>query len=105
MSLTYFRADERPAWQATVTVNGVADDLSTGHTFQVKAATAADPDTAVLTKSTGIAGAAGGVVTVSWAPNELDLEPGRYVVQLKVSRTSDAHEWTVRESMLIRPRL
>lgn len=103
--LTYFRGDERPAWVHTETVNGVADDYSSGFTFEVKLATVAAPGTAVLTKTTGITGAAAGVVTVAWAPNELDLTPGRYTAQLKITRTADNHELTVQEPLTIAARL
>lgn len=103
--LSYFRADERPAWVHTESVNGVADDYSSGFTFEVKLAAAVAPTTAVLTKTTGITGAADGVVTVRWAPNELDLEPGRYIAQLKITRTSDSHELTIQERLTIRPRM
>ena len=103
--LTYFRGDERPAWQSTTTVNGVADNYSTGHTFEVKLATAAAPGTAVLTKTTGITGASGGVVTVTWAPNELDLAPGRYLAQLKITRTADSHELTIQKPLTIALRI
>ena len=103
--LTYFRGDERPAWVHTETVNGVADDYSSGFTFEVKLATAAAPGTAVLTKTTGITGASGGVVTVTWAPNELDLTPGRYLAQLKITRTADSHELTIQKPLTIALRI
>lgn len=99
--LTYFAGDDRPAWQATVTVNGTADDLSTGFTFTVKII---KNNTVLLTKVNGISGAAGGVVTVAWTPNELALSPGKYVAQLNVTRTADVTDWTVTELLIIRPR-
>jgi hypothetical protein len=102
--LEYYRADERPAWQATVTVNGVADNMSSGYTFQVKIHADGDPTTVLLTKTTNIVGAADGVVTINWVPNDLDLAPGFYGVQLKATRTSDNHEWTVADRILIRAR-
>ena len=103
--LTYKRADERPAWQATITANGALDDYSSGFTFSVKLATAAAPTVAVLTKTTGIVGAAAGVVTTVWAPNELDLTPGRYTAQLTVTRTADSHELTITEPLTIAARI
>lgn len=104
MSLTYHRADERPAWVATVSINGATDNMSSGYTFQVKVATSPTA-TVALTKTTNITGASGGQVTVAWAPNELDLEPGLYIVQLKASRTSDSAEWTLEDTLEILPRL
>lgn len=102
--ISYHQADERPAWVATVTINGTGDNMSSGYTFSVKVA-ASPTATAALTKTTNITGAAGGVVTVAWAPNELDIEPGLYIVQLKASRTSDSAEWTVEDTLEIKPRL
>jgi hypothetical protein len=102
--IIYHKADERPDWVATVTVNGSGDDMSSGYTFQVKVATSPTA-TAALTKTTGITGAVGGVVTVAWASNELDLQPGNYSVQLKATRTSDSAEWTVEDTLKILPRL
>lgn len=102
MALSYFQRDERPAWQATITVNGVSDDYSSGYTFTV---TVADKTgAAVLTKTTGITGATGGVVNVAWAPDELDLDPGLYSVQLTVKRSGDLYEETVSDQLQIRQR-
>lgn len=102
MTISYYAGDERPAWVPTVTVNGVTDDLSTGHTFQVKVIDRTGA--VVLTKTTNITGATGGVVTVAWAPNELALPEGGYTAQLKASRTADSAEWTVTEPLHIKPR-
>lgn len=107
MTLEYFARDERPYWRATVEVEGAFDDLSTGYTFEVNVAAhpisaASVPD---LIKTTGITGAAAGVVTVAWLTNELDLDPGTYSVQLTAVRTSDGRDWTVEDRMTIKPRL
>lgn len=105
--IEYHVADERPAWKATVTVNGTADDMSTGYTYQVKiyrAGLADDPTATLLTKTTNITGATGGVVTVAWAPNDLAIAEGLHVAQLKASRTSDSAEWTITELIRIKPR-
>ena len=102
MSLTYHVGDERPAWIETVTVNGTADNMATGYTFSVKVATALDA-TAVLTKTTGITGAANGVITIAWTAGELDLDPGTYVAVLTATRTSDGAAWTYVESLRILP--
>lgn len=102
--LSYFQGDERPAWVATITVNGASDDYSTGHTFTVKVATARSA-TPVLSKTSGITGGTGGAVTVAWASNELNLTPGLYVAQLTVTRTADSAELTVEETLEILDRM
>ena len=99
MTLRYHRGDERPAWQATVLVNGSTDDMTSGYTFSVRVQQG--DATPVLTKTTNITGAAGGVVTVAWAENDLDIAPGRYKVLLTATRTSDSLEWTVQDTIEI----
>jgi len=101
-ALSYYQNDERPAWQATVTVNGQADNMASGYNFEVKVYI--DPTAPLLTKTTNIAGAAGGVVTVTWATGELNLAPGIYTAQLKATRVSDSADWTITEKLLIKPR-
>lgn len=101
MALQYFRGDERPYWQGTVTVSGVADDMSSGFTFTVKIASALT-ETAVLTKTTGITGGTGGVFTVAWATNDLDIAPGEYVATCTARRTSDSKDWTVSERLTVK---
>lgn len=103
MALSYASGDERPSWQATVTVNGVAEDMSSGYTFGVTL-TNVGTGTVVLTKTTGITGATGGVVTVAWATNELAVAQGSYLAQLVATRTSDSAQWTVDEKVTIRTR-
>lgn len=100
--LDYFRGDERPYWTGTVTVSGVADDLSTGYTFTVRVATDLEA-TATLTKTTGITGASGGAFTVAWAAGDLDIAPGQYVATCTARRTSDSKDWTVSEPVRIKP--
>lgn len=100
MSLRYHRADERPYWQGTVTVNGVADDMTTGYTFRVTIATSLDA-TATVTKTSGIVGAADGVFTVAWSGSDLDIAPGEYVATCTGKRASDDAEWTVTERLTI----
>ena len=102
MALSYFQRDERPAWQPTITVNGAVDDYTTGFTFTV---TVVDKTGAtVLTKTTAITGNTGGLINVDWEPDELDLDPGMYRLQLTVRRTADEHEETISEQLLIRAR-
>lgn len=104
MTIEYFAGDERPYWEPTVTVGGVAEDLSTGYTFEVNVAASASA-TPALTKTTGITGAAGGVVTVAWATGDLALTAGTYVVQLTATRTSDSKDWTIQDHLIIKARL
>lgn len=104
MSLSYYAGDERPYWEATISVNGTADNMTTGYTFSVKIAANATA-TPVLSKTTGITGGAAGLVTVAWAVGDLNLTPGVYVVQLTATRTSDSAEWTVQDSIVIKARL
>ncbi len=107
MQLEYFQADERPAWAATVTVNGVGDDMSTGYTFVVKIHTPSDPTDVKTTKTTGITGGASGLVTVARSGSDLDITvttPTTYMAQLKATRVADSAEWTIDQPILIRPR-
>ncbi len=89
MTITYPRGAERPALEIWwVDDDGGLIDFSTGYTFELKLGTPGS--TAILTKTTGITGAAGaGVeptgtpnITVAWAAGELDITPGGYVLQL-----------------------
>lgn len=93
------RDDEDPPWVATITVNGTAYDYSSGYTFTVLLLDKAG--TTVLTKTTGITGAASGVVTVAWAVDDFDLAPGAYTVLLTIRRTSDSKEHTVQDSVQV----
>ena len=103
--IEYFAGDERPAWQATVTIDGITEDLSTGHTFEVNLAKTRT-STPALTKTTGITGSAEGVVTVTWANGDLAIDPGTYhAAQITVTRTSDSREWTIEDTIHIKPRL
>jgi hypothetical protein len=104
MTLEYHQNDERPYWRATVEVDGAYDDMSSGYTFEVNVA-ATDTSVPVVTKTTGITGAAEGVVTVAWAPGDLDIDAGRYVIQLTATRTADTKDWTIQDKIRIKPRL
>lgn len=107
MTIEYFARDERPYWEATVEVEGALEDLSAGYTFEVNISPYPVRATTVplVTKTTGITGATAGVVTVAWAPEELDLAPATYAVQLTATRTVDGKDWTVEDQLLIKPRL
>jgi hypothetical protein len=83
--LSYFKNAERPVAELWIRDKaGTLIDFSTGYTFVLKIG---HPDlTALLSKSSGIAGAAGaGVeptgtpnVVVTWTAGELNLTPARY---------------------------
>jgi hypothetical protein len=105
MSLTYFAGDERPYWEATVTVDGVAEDMTSGYTFEVNIAPTATTSPSTLVKTSGIVGGPDGLVTVAWAVGDLAITPGSYVVQLTATRTSDSKDWTVQDKIKIKPRL
>lgn len=103
MSLSYYARDERPFWEATVSVNGLTDDMTSGYTFEVNIATESG-GTPVVTKTTGVTGGTGGLVTVAWQEGDLDLDPGTYYAQLTATRISDLTDWTVEERIKIKAR-
>lgn len=83
--LRYYQGAERPALKLWLEDDdGTLIDFSTGHTFSFKVGNTGEP--ALLTKTTGIVGAAGvgaeptGTpnVTITWAAGELDITPGAY---------------------------
>jgi len=89
MSLRYHTTAERPSLEMwLLDDDGSLIDLSAGYTFEVKIGRAGEA--ALLTKSTGITGAAGsGVeptgtpnVTIAWTAGELAIAPGLYTMQL-----------------------
>jgi hypothetical protein len=42
---------------------------------------------------------------VAWAPGDLDIDAGRYVIQLTATRTADTKDWTIQDKIRIKPRL
>lgn len=104
MTLQYFQNDERPYWEATVTIDGVGEDMTSGYTFEVNIAPSVTT-APVLTKTSGIIGGPNGVVTVGWAVDDLDLDAGTYFVQLTATRTSDNKDWTIQDKIKIKSRL
>lgn len=89
--LQYYRGVTRPALQLWVReANGQLIDFSSGWTFEFKLGITGP---AVLTKTSGIAGAAGDGqepngtpnVVVTWSGTELDLPPKIYFWQLKAT--------------------
>ncbi len=104
MTLTYYQRDERPFWEATVRVNGAVEDMTTGYTFEVNVAKT-PTSIPLLTKTVGVAGGVGGLVTTAWQGTDLNLAAGSYYVQLTAKRTSDNAEWTVQDRLTIKTRL
>ena len=93
--VSYHQGAERPALSLWLhDDDGDLIDFSSGYTFEFKIGSPGE--TAALTKTTGIAGAAGAGtepdgtpnVTVTWAEDELDLTPGTYGWQLKATTSS-----------------
>ena len=79
-SYTYTADAELPAWQGMwASGDGVGIDLS-GATFTAKLVNSAG--TTVVTKSSGIVGTAGGLVTITWAVGELAIAAGGYRLYL-----------------------
>ncbi len=99
MSLNYHAGDELRDWQATIVINGVLLDFTSGYTFEVKLVDSTG--TVALTKTSNITGAAGGVVTTAWAIGDLALTPGRYTAQLRVSRNSDSRDFSLTDLLYI----
>lgn len=89
MSVSYLSSAERPALALWLKDDdGNLIDFSSGYTFSFKIGNTGTP--ALLTKTSGIAGAAGsgeepdGVanVVITWTAGELALTPGTYAGQL-----------------------
>ncbi len=90
--LRYYQGAERPALKLwLLDDDGTLIDFSTGYTFELKIGLVGQA--ALLTKTSGIVGAAGaGVeptgtpnVTVSWTSGELAITVGAYSWQLKAT--------------------
>ncbi len=63
-------------------------DLSSGYTFELNLYSRGR---AILTKTTGIAGAIGAVV-VSWGVGELDIQRGTYALALRANETASGKD-------------
>jgi hypothetical protein len=88
MAVSYIKGAELP--DVAITWNDQDTgllDFSTGWTFTLKIGTPGQ--TAALTKSSGISGAATAPnVIIAWAPGELDpLAPGTYTVDVEARHT------------------
>ena len=105
-------SDEHAQWVATVTLNGTLTDYSTGYTFTCVVANATTGAT-LMTKTTGITGAASGVVTVAFTGAELATAtvtatygaPVEYLLYLIPRKTSDSSDGpTIEERLQMRYR-
>lgn len=103
--------DEHAQWVATVTLNGTATDYSSGYTFTCVVANTAG--TTLVTKTTGITGATGGVITVAFTGAELAAgtvtatyeAPTEYRLYLTPRRTADSSDGpTIEETLQMRYR-
>lgn len=95
VDLHYYAHDERPSaeiwWQDD---DGTLVDFSSGYTFSLKVGVPGSA--ALLTKTSGITGAAGAGseptgtpnIVVAWTAGELNLTPGIYALQLKATTSS-----------------
>lgn len=88
MTIRYHSSAERPSLELWLEDDdGTLIDFSSGYTFSVKIGTIA---ATLLTKTTGITGAAGSGsepsgapnLTVAWTAGELDITPGAYTLQV-----------------------
>lgn len=92
VQLRYTAGDARPVTDLWwLDDDGDLIDFSSGYTFVLKIGDPGSP--ALLTKSSGIAGAVGAGsepdgtpnVVVTWAAGELDIAPGVYAFQLRAT--------------------
>lgn len=101
----YFIGDELEPLQIWWEANGSLVDFSAAHTYEAKLANITTPTTAVFTTTDGFTGAAGSGTEASGTPNLTKAWPtsgelndvttaGRYILQVKATRTSDSRERT-----------
>jgi hypothetical protein len=82
--------------------DGNVRNLSSGWTFEFKLGT--EGKAALLTKTTGITGAATAPnVVIAWAVDELVVPAGSYRGQLRARRTSDNKDLMTKLDMVINP--
>lgn len=97
--ITLYVGDEHSQWVADITDNGVQRDYSTGYTFTCYVVNKTTGAT-MLTKTTGITGAANGDVTVAFTGAELAgasitatfNSPEEYLIYLVPRRTADSSD-------------
>jgi len=95
MTVSYHSTAERPILKLWLEDDaGALIDFSSGYTFSFKIGNAGS--SALLTKTSNIAGAAGAGsepdgtpnVTITWSAGELELTPGAYMGQLTATSSS-----------------
>ena len=103
-----YTGDEHSQWVATTESNGTLIDYSSGYTFTCAVVSSAG--STLVTKTTGITGAADGRVTVAFTGAELTAgtvtatfgAPGEYWLYLTPRRTADSSDGpTVREALVM----
>lgn len=107
MSWAYRKDQEAPALTLTwKDYTGAVRDFSSGYTFTAKVALATAPTTIVLSKTTGITGAATAPnITVDWSTSDFsgltaDAAGTAYVVHLYARRTVDSKDAVFRPDSL-----
>jgi hypothetical protein len=97
----YVAGGELAPTRLWLTANGSLVDLSTGFTITAILARGVN---VVLTKTTGIAGAEGAGIepsgtpncVISWAANQLELDPARYTLQVQARNGAGLdYRWTL----------
>lgn len=109
--ITRFINDEQPDYIETFAPNGTSPDMSTGWTFTCVITTTTGTPTTLLTKTTNITGATGGVVTVIFTGAELAAanitatfatNNVSYLMFLTARRTSDSSDLTAERTLLMK---
>lgn len=99
-----YAGDELNPWIATRQVSGATADYSSGYTFAVTA-TLQGSSTYSFSKTTGISGAASGVITVTWTSSDLgSLAAGTYDLLLTVTHNSSSKQDTFGDTITVRPK-
>lgn len=109
MAIELHTSDEHAQWLVTIVYNGNRLDYSTGYTFTCYVVNASG--STLLTKTTGITGAASGQITVAFTGAELSSggvtatfnNPVTYKLFLVPRKTSDSSDGpTVEETLTMR---
>lgn len=99
-----FVGDALNPWIVTREVSGATSDYSSGYTFAVTA-TERGSTTYSFSKTTGITGAASGVITVTWTSSDLgSLAAGTYDLHLTITHTGSSKPDTLESAITVRPK-
>ena len=111
MSIEIHTTDEHAQWPATIVYNGSKLDYSTGYTFTCAVVNQSTGAT-MLSKTTGVTGAANGLITVAFTGAELATAsvtatfaatPQTYLLYLTPRKVSDSSDGpTVEETLVMR---